>query len=231
MTSRPRPRGSTARKNGTVAPMIDRVELPDLAPGRATDLTAGRGDLVGRTYADLVLDGLDLAGRDLDGCRFEGLTVGDWELTGSTVVEVLGDRLEVTTLTGHRPDWRDVRLGASRIGSAELTDGRVRSVRFTGCKIGFLNLRGSELSDVEFVDCTIEDLDLVRARATRVAFGGSRLGRLDLSGATLRDVDLRGAEFGDLTGWEDLRGITVSSAQLHLLAPALAARLGLRVDD
>ncbi|WOP17757.1 pentapeptide repeat-containing protein [Raineyella sp. LH-20] len=223
MSTRRRPRSTTA-------PMIDPVDPADLEPGEATELTAGRGDLTGRTYADLDLDTLDLTGRDLDGCRLDGLTVGRWGLTGSAVVEVVGDRLDVTTLDAHRPDWRDVVVHRSRIGSAELTDGRVRSVRFTGCKIGFLNLRGSEVADVEFVDCAIEDLDLVRADVTRVAFAGSRIGRLDLTGSTLRDLDLRGADLGDLVGWEELRGVTVSTAQLHELAPLLAERLGIRVD-
>ncbi|WOQ15712.1 hypothetical protein [Raineyella sp. W15-4] len=223
MSTRRRPRS-------TAAPMIDPVDPGELVPGEASELATGRGDLTGRAYADLTVDALDLGGRDLDGCRLEGLTVGRWALTGSAVVEVVGDRLDITTLEARRPDWRDVDLRRSRIGSAELTDGRVRSVRFTGCKLGFLNLRGTELTDVELVDCAVEDLDLVRAGVTRVAFGGTRIGRLDLSGSTLRDLDLRGAELGGLVGWEDLRGITVSTAQLHQLAPLLAERLGIRVD-
>jgi uncharacterized protein YjbI with pentapeptide repeats len=53
----------------------------------------------------------------------------------------------------------------------------------------------------------------------------------DIAGATLSKVDLSGARLRSLIGVESLRGAIVSQAQLHDLAPLLAAELGLEVLD
>jgi hypothetical protein len=62
-----------------------------------------------------------------------------------------------------------------------------------------------------------------------VSLAGCRIGQLTLTDARLEDVDLRGAELAVLTGLDGLRGAVVDQEQLTLLAPLLAAHLGLVV--
>ena len=50
-----------------------------------------------------------------------------------------------------------------------------------------------------------------------------------LTGARSRTVDLRGAEIATLDGVADLRGCTISTAQLTGWAAGMAAELGIRV--
>nr|WP_246253746.1 pentapeptide repeat-containing protein [Isoptericola chiayiensis] len=139
-------------------------------------------------------------------------------------------RVDVPSVQGVRGRWRDVGLTDARIGSAELYESQWQSVRFVGCKLGYVNLRGATLQDVVFADCQVDELDLVQVRATRVAFERTSVRRLDVQASTLSDVDLRGADLTELVGTDALRGTTITADQLLLLAPMLAANLGITVD-
>ena len=96
-------------------------------------------------------------------------------------------------------------------------------------KLDYLNLRGAKLTDVLITDCIINELDLGSAAATRVALKGCTIGALDLTGAKLKDFDLRGADFRSVSGIGNMAGVVMDEYQLGLLAPLLAAHLGITV--
>jgi uncharacterized protein YjbI with pentapeptide repeats len=150
---------------------------------------------------------------------------------GARILETRLRRLDAPVVRGARSTWRDVIVDGGRIGSAELYDSGFTAVRISGCKLGFVNLRGATLTDVVFEDCRIDELDLGGARVRRAAFPGCTIGTLALQRAELADTDLRGAELREITGFEGLRGATIDSDQLTLLAPLLARSAGLRVED
>jgi uncharacterized protein YjbI with pentapeptide repeats len=224
----PKSRGS----QGTQAPAFDFDDslLTDLAEGDAAMFEAGRFEAV--EYADVSVGEWSLGtGTTVDGCRVTGLNVGSWSLRGARIVESVFAGVDATVVSGARSSLRDVEIRDSRFGSIETFDATWRGIRFTRCKFGFVNLRGAELLDVAFTDCTIDEIDLLEATAHRVAFAGSRVAALNVTGATLTDVDLRGADVHEVVGMSGLRGATISVEQLHLMAPAFAGLLGLRVDE
>lgn len=176
-------------------------------------------------------DPAELAGgADLDGVRFADLTLDELDLRGARLREVLLEQVSAPVVRAARSDWRDVRV-TGRLGSVEAYEAPWRSVHLVGCKIDYLNLRGADVADVSFTDCVVDELDLLDATARRVAFSGTRVGRLDVQRSRLHDVDLRGATLSAVDGVIELRGTTVSEAQLLLLAPLLAEGLGLSVED
>ena len=77
--------------------------------------------------------------------------------------------------------------------------------------------------------CIINELDLGGAAATRVKLEGCTLGSLDLTGAKLKDFDIRGTEFRGISGLGSLSGMVIDEYQLNLLAPLIAAHLGVAV--
>lgn len=212
-------------------PRFPRVRLGALAEAGLADVVDGDTDLDAVSVAGVRAESLSWTGRRrLGSSRVDDLAAASWSATAASFVDSFLEGLEVTALDAAGSSWWNVTVTASRIGSAELYDSTWRGVRFRRCKLGYLNLRGARLTDVEFADCVITDLDLARASATRVAFPGTRIGRLELTGAKLVDVDLRGAALDDVGDAEGLRGATITTTQLLDLAPALAARLGIRVD-
>ncbi|HEY1134052.1 MAG TPA: pentapeptide repeat-containing protein [Nocardioides sp.] len=213
----------------TPAPRIATPALGALVAGDPADL---RPDamLDGVRLAELRLGSLDLAGARLMESQLDDVRAEEADLGGARLADVALDRVDLTVVRAARGQWRDVRV-SGRMGALEAYDAAWRSVHLVGCKLGFVNLRGAELLDVALTDCVVEELDLVGARLTRVRLDGTTLGRLDVQQAQLKDVDLRGARLDDVAGVRDLRGATVTPAQLTELAPLLAAELGLRVED
>ncbi|WP_193612113.1 pentapeptide repeat-containing protein [Nocardioides lijunqiniae] len=217
------------RRASTQAPHLDPVHHGTLRPG-TPDLLVDDADLEGLAFADLDVPLLSLGGASLDGCALTGVVAAEADWRSTQLRETTFERLNVPVMRAPRGVWRDVVLTGARLGSVEAYETAWQSVHFVGCKLSFVNLRGAELLDVAFTDCVVEELDLLSTSARRVAFRGTRIGRLNLQQARLEHVDLRGCELEELDGLDGLRGVTVSPAQLDLLAPLLARDKGLKVE-
>lgn len=213
----------------TKPPQIDRIHLGSLVDGDPADLYPS-AHLESVRYAGLALSQLSLPGAEVVAAEFAGLSADEADLKGARLSEVVLDRVDIPVVRAARTRWRDVRV-TGRIGSFEAYESELRSVHFVGCKLSFVNLRGAELLDVAFTDCVIEELDLLQSKVRRVRFDGCRIAQLDVQHSELHDVDLRGAELESISGLSHLRGTTVTSSQLTLLAPLLAAELGIVVED
>ena len=222
-------RSGAAPGGGTDAPRIDHVDPTGLVDVTGDSL-APHDDRERERLVDA-----DLADRDLEGvvlreCVLEAPRLGGARLRGARLVETVVADSFAPELAAGRSTWHDVRVERPRWGSAELFDADWRSVRVVGGKIDYLNLRGARLTDVVLEGCSIGELDLGGAEALRVALVDCRVGTLDVTRASLAHVDLRTTSFDRVDGLDGLRGATVDALQLQVLAPALAAHLGLVVD-
>ena len=171
----------------------------------------------------------NLAATDFLDCELNGPTLNEAELRG---VRFRGTALNdsfAPVMKGARTSWRDTEITSPRWGSAELYDSSWQSVRIDGGKMDFLNLRAAKIVDLQISDCIIGELDLGGATVTRLALKNCRIGTLDLQQATLKDVDLRTTDFRTLNGVGSMSGVVINDYQLGLLAPILAAHLGITV--
>jgi uncharacterized protein YjbI with pentapeptide repeats len=219
-----------ARRPTLTAPRIDPIVLPPLVDGDADELRA-RTNIDARRFTGVDVEGRDLVEVSFSECALTDVAASDADLRAARFVETTLDRLTAPVFRAARSHFRDVRISGSRLGSAELYESGWQSVHFIGCKLGYVNLRGADLRDVMFTDCSIDELDLGRARATRVSFPGSQVRSLDVTGSHLASVDLRGLEMQQLVGLEGLKGATLDSMQVALLASLFAERLGIDVRD
>lgn len=218
------------KKSLTRPPRIDAFELRELVPSHADDLRA-QGRAEGLRLSSIDLGGLDLGGIELSECALDDVHAHATGWRGAVFSEVQFTRLDAPVFSAPRARFRDVTMQGSRIGSAELYESYLNSVRLSGSKLGFINARGAQLLDVSFEGCTIDELDLSGASLTRVAFVDTTIRSLILSGAKLGHVDLRGAEFAQIDGFEALRGATLSEYQVGALAASFARHLGIVVDE
>jgi len=226
---RPSARSVARSGGGTDAPRLDPVDPTGLVDMGA-DLLGPRDDRELERFVDADLTDRDLEGATLRECVLERPRLGGARLRGSRFVECVVSDSTAPQLAAARTTWHEVRVERPRWGSAELWDADWRSVHLVGGKIDFLNLRGSTLTDVVIEGCSIGELDLGGVRATRVALVDCRVGTLDVTGASLAHTDLRTTDLERVDGLEGLRGATVDGLQLSLLAPVLAAHLGIVVD-
>lgn len=224
---------STAKDapKGTIPPRISpAVSLGFEFTDADAELLLARDDRERERFADADLSDYDLSGIRFAECELDTLTLTGTQLRGARFVETAIIRPFAPVLTAARASWRDVRVTSPRWGSAELFESDFTNVTISGGKIDFLNLRNCTITDLLIENCFLSELDLGGAKLTRVAFSNCRIGTLDLTGAKCVDVDLRGNEFAQLNGLDGLRGATIDDYQLGLLAPVLAAHIGLRIE-
>src|SRR5699024_3875811 len=127
-------------------------------------------------------------------------------------------------------DCLDVELTTSVLAGTVAYDSRLKRVIFHGCKLAGENFRGATLDDVTFVDCARGDVVFSGATTNRMHFPESSLLEVTYENTTLTRVDLRDAADIDLRlSAGSLNGLTISSAQLALLAPTFAQALGITV--
>lgn len=213
---------------GVAAPRLTPVRLENLTDVAEPDFQRG-GRYDGARYSRVAAEGMDLGGADFIDCEFRGAAFNEAQLRGSSFRDCILEELYAPVLLAARSTWREVEIRNARLGSAELYESGWQSVRIDGGKLDFLNLRGAKLTDVVISGCIINELDLGSATGTRVALKDCTIGSLDLSGATLKDFDLRGSELRGISGLGSLGGVVIDDSQLGLLAPLLAAHLGLTV--
>ena len=219
-----------AKKSGTQAPRLEALRFGELEASSGDELDAHG------SFENLRISGADLGGRDLSGMVMRESVLDDVQahetvFHGSTFSEVELTRFNAPVLTAPRVQWRDVTLSASRLGSAEMYEASFNSVRISGSKIGFINARGSNMLDVLFEDCSIDELDLSGSTLTRVSFFNTTVRSISLEHTKLTNVDLRGADFSQIDGYSALRGATLSSYQVSMLASSFATHLGVIVED
>jgi uncharacterized protein YjbI with pentapeptide repeats len=211
-----------------VGPRLSEVRLEDLTEDAAPNFRRGE-KYDGVRYSRVAADGLELSGTDFAECDFQGVSFNDTQLRGAGFRDCVLSELYAPVFRAARSTWRDVHLNNPRLGSAELYESGLQSVRIDGGKLDFLNLRGAKLTDVLITDCIINELDLGSATATRVVLKNCTVGTLDLTGARLKDFDIRGSDFRTISGLGSLAGLVIDDYQLSLLAPLLAGHLGIRV--
>ncbi|MHA7304448.1 pentapeptide repeat-containing protein [Arthrobacter sp. TMN-49] len=218
--------------------MAPKKELrePRLTPRQLHDLVEngdaffGAGDTYdGQLFEKPGFDDADLTSTDFLECRLNGPTLNNTQLRGVRFRGTVVNDSFAPVLHGARTSWRDTEITSPRWGSAELYDSSWQAVRIDGGKIDFLNLRAAKITDLLISDAIIGELDLGGATVTRMALRNCRIGTLDLQQATLKDLDLRGTEFRTLNGVGSMSGVVIDDYQLGLLAPILAAHVGIVV--
>ncbi|MGG5170783.1 pentapeptide repeat-containing protein [Pseudarthrobacter sp. J1738] len=220
----------TTRRAKIAAPQLPAVVLPELEPVPSDGAFVGRAERHEALLFDrTTFEGRDLGGSDFIECQFSGVNLNEAQLRGATFRESVLAEPFAPVLMAARSTWQDVQISNPRWGSAELYEGGWRSVTVDGGKLDYVNLRGSSLMDVQFKNCIIGELDLAQCKAQRISFSDCSIGTLDVSGAKLKDVDLRTTEFSQLNGLGSLEGLVIDEYQLSLLAPLLAAHLGISV--
>jgi uncharacterized protein YjbI with pentapeptide repeats len=209
-------------------PRLATVRLEGLRDDDTPDFRRGeRYDGVRYSRADA--DGLELSGIVFSECEFAGVSFNEAQLRGASVRDCVVEEAYAPVLSAARSTLHDVEFSNPRWGSAELYESGWQSVKIDGGKLDYVNLRASRLADVLISDCIINELDLGSVTAARVSLKNCTIGSLDLSGAKLKDFDLRGTDFRTISGLGSLAGVVIDDYQLGLIAPLLAAHMGLVV--
>jgi uncharacterized protein YjbI with pentapeptide repeats len=164
-------------------------------------------------------------------CAFRQVSITDGRLSRASVRNTWMRDVRLTGTTFAEGAWLDVTVIGSSVAGVQIFGAELRRVVFSGCKLDSVNFRAARLTGVTFHNCVLRDVDFAGATLTQCSFPGSGLTRVDLSKVTMDRTDLRDAELGLIIDADSLRGAIISSGQLAIVAPVLAASLGIVIDD
>ncbi|GAA4655572.1 pentapeptide repeat-containing protein [Arthrobacter cryoconiti] len=217
-----------ATKKTIRAPRLTSVQLGNLVENEDTFFGPGES-YDGQRFDRPNFAGTDLTSTDFLDCELSGPAFDNAQLRGTRFRDSIIADSYAPVFKASRTSWRDVEIRNPRWGSAELYDSTWQSVRIDGGKLDFLNIRSAKITDLCISDCIIGELDLGGAKVTRMALQNCRIGTLDIQQATLTDFDVRSTDFRTLNGIGSMAGTILDEYQLGLLAPLLAAHLGITV--
>ena len=104
-------------------------------------------------------------------------------------------------------------------------------MRFTDCSLELASLAGVTLRGVVFERVNLTEASFMDARLQAVAFIDCRLRGTDFRGATVKACAIRGASLDGVLGVDALRGLRMPWPDLLDSAGALAAALGITVEE
>jgi len=214
-----------------MARSTERPQPPRVSP---PDLPDELDDGVGRRHGDHI--GLriplteDLAHAQFEQCSLSG-AAERVDLAGATLldVEIVDARTPVLSLKD--ATIRRLRIAGGRIGTLDLSGAHVAELIVEHARIDYLSLAAAKVQDSLLADCTLATVDVPAATITRVRFERSSADEVDTRGLKADALDLRGLDalaFLDVTS---LRGVTLNSRQVELLAPVFARAAGIDVQD
>jgi uncharacterized protein YjbI with pentapeptide repeats len=210
-------------------------DLPDLPYARA--LIRHEGALDAEREYDTVLfehaefDKPQMPNAHFLECAFRQVSIADGRLSRASVRDTWMRDIRLTSTTFAEGAWLDVTVIGSSVAGVQIFGSELRRVVFSGCKLDSVNFRAAKLTGVTFHNCVLRDVDFAGATLTQCSFPGSALTRVDFSKVTMDRTDLREAELGLIIDADSLRGAIISSGQLAIVAPVLAATLGIVIDD
>ena len=227
MSGARRRRGPTRRRR----PPLD---VPGLPPGLTR---LGADDLRAEPeHTDVELLELDLSGEQLTRLSLETVRVKGCRLDGAELRRLRCRRVVFDTCDFANSRWLDCDLGEvafldCRFTGASIAGGRLTEVLLRNCRLRLARLShlgrpSALLESCDLSGALLMESDLSDARFVACDFTDAELFNVDLAGGDLRDNEL-----GGLRGVGCLRGATVDALQLLALGPALAAHVGLIVEE
>jgi uncharacterized protein YjbI with pentapeptide repeats len=207
----------------------DRIEAPDLPPElEAQPMEDGDVELSGA----LVEPGAVRAGRiritesELRGVVFEAPAP-----TGLTLIDVVLRDCGLANLDGREGTIRRVTAGQCRLVGLDLGGSDITDVRVSDSSLKLASFAGARLRDVAFERVNLSEVSFLEARMDNVRFVDCELAGADFRRVRSAGCAIRGASLDGVLGIDGLRGVRMPWSDVLASAAALAAVVGIEIDD
>lgn len=187
------------------------------------------------------LEQVIIAHADASGKQIRNLNLDEVSLERVLLIETRLEKLSLTDAELKACDLSAARCSESSVIRTHIVGGRmtgidfsrstIKDVVFEDCKLDMANFRFAKLTRVQFINCMMSETDFQVAELSDVEFQASHLEKVEFGQCKIKDTDARSSELIDIRGWQSLKGMTIDSTQLVMIAPQLAHELGLKVGD
>ncbi len=211
-----------------------------LRPDTPKELSAVT-DLASLLRSDETLFGLNIDSADVSGIKLKSAAISESRLAKCNFSQAKIEKLHIRDCVFSNCDltaclfadssWHVAEIVGARCSGVQLHSSLMKNILFKNSKLDFANFRFTQLESVIFENCVINELDLYNATLKNVAFIDCDIENVQFSEAKLKGVDLSGSRIVSIKGLAGLKGASISSEQLILLAPCLARNIGIIIND
>jgi uncharacterized protein YjbI with pentapeptide repeats len=177
--------------------------------------------LAGVEAKAVTLEMVVMTSTEISSSRFKNLSISD----------VIFDncRLFGTNMDG--ADLHRVTVKEGMHSGLALSDSVIEDTTFSRARLNLVNFRVSRLTRVQFIDCDLTEADFQSAVLSNVSFINCNLSRAEFAGSKMAGVDMRSSDIVTIRGMAGLKNATISLTQLVGISQAMAAELGIKVED
>ncbi|HSX05749.1 MAG TPA: pentapeptide repeat-containing protein [Candidatus Saccharimonadales bacterium] len=208
---------------------------PPLAPRLPTQLDDWNEPI----EAELELDGLlvrdanftDARRISIDGSKLVGVVMAGAVLDKFECSDTELTKLEAAGVQAYKANFLRVTMADCRLTGAELAEATFEDCVFKNVKFDEAGFRFAHFTRVRFENCMLRAADFSNAQLKQVVFTGCDLEMTSFMSANCKAVDVTGEDLAQVKGILGLKGATVSTEQLILLAPLLATELGFVISE
>jgi len=159
------------------------------------------------------------------------VTIGAGTLTELVLRDARLADCDLSNVTARRGEIRRAELTNARLVGFALGEGAIEDLRVTGGTMMLASLAQTTLRRVAFKDVNLREASFAQARLISVTFDDCDLRGADFRGVSLVDCTMRGTTLDGVAGVESLRGLTMPWTDLVGSVGALAASLGISVEE
>jgi uncharacterized protein YjbI with pentapeptide repeats len=210
--------------------------LPKIPPAASLDIAEVR-----QLATEASLTSVRLVGTDASGLRAPNMSIEEAVLEKASLLEARLEKLglmdvelkacDLSAARCSESSFMRVRIVGGRMTGVDLNQGTLTDVVFEDCKLDMANFRAAKLTRVRFVDCSLVEADFQMAELTDVEFQNCHLEKVEFHQCKLKNVDARTSQLLDIRGWQSLKGLTIDPIQATVIAPQLAAAMGLVIAE
>lgn len=216
-----------------MAGWLQAPDLPPLAPCPApTAATDGTLEL-----AQVLVEAAD-GDRPIDARRvrireseLRGVVLAAQSMPGLALTDAILRDCGLSNLDAREGSIRRVALHRCRLVGFALGNGEVRDLQAVDCSLELASFAWARLTDVAFERVNLTEASFIGARLEGVEFVDCRLTGADFRSATLTGCAIRGSSLDGVVGVESLRGLRMPWSDIVASAPALAAALGIAIEQ
>jgi uncharacterized protein YjbI with pentapeptide repeats len=187
--------------------------------------------LRGLGFFDIDLSGRSAESVEFDQCRFRNADLGGVSLVRAAFTDCLFENGNLANLRVQTSSMRRAGLSASRMTGVHWVDGVLRDVTVSECRADLTSFRFTRFNNVVFEGCNLTRADFQNADVSGVQFIGCDLTGAQFSQATMAGTRFSNCALAGIGGVASFAGAILANQDLIALSHALAAALGIRIED
>lgn len=210
------------------------IHPPDLPELESASIAVDADDEL--TLSGMLVDGEGLGAVvarrvDIEESELRGVTLAAAKMPGLQLSDVILRDCDFSNVQGRGGAITRAEIHHSRLVGFDLSEGRVDDLRVVNSSLTLASFARAGMQSVVFDGVNLAEASFMDTRMKAVAFVNCNLAGADFRGVKLTNCAIRGSSLDGVLGVDSLAGLEMPWPDLLESAGALAAALGIKVEE